>query len=104
MSKAGSFVDLAVAGRVLADEIDDFIESWHVNPKGELYEFLGMTEREYELYLNSEEWLPLIISAHTQGKDVLDLAELAKSGAIAARSADAGKLDILTRWIERHRV
>ena len=47
-----SFVDLSLEGHVLPNEIDDFIDAWHKDPRGQpLHEYLGMTEAEYSLWI-----------------------------------------------------
>jgi hypothetical protein len=49
----GRFMDLAVAGKISASDIDDWVESWHEGAEEKekeyprLYEYLGMTEEEY---------------------------------------------------------
>lgn len=47
-----TFLDLAMAGQVPAEQIDDFIDRWYgASAGGELYAYLGMTKPEYELWL-----------------------------------------------------
>lgn len=43
------FMELYRAGKVSAEDIDDFIDKWHedTNFKGPIYDFLGMTRKEY---------------------------------------------------------
>ena len=47
-----TFFDLYLKGIAPANAIDDFIDSWHANPRGmELYKFLGFTKEEYAIWL-----------------------------------------------------
>lgn len=52
--KPKTFIDKCVSGETTIDQIDDYIDEWHVSKEdnGELYEFLGLTEEEYA------EWMP----------------------------------------------
>ncbi len=54
-----SFVELHIEGRVLPDEIDNFIEDWHNSDNEKsLSEFLGFTEEEYNLWIKNPLALP----------------------------------------------
>jgi hypothetical protein len=58
------FVERALAGEVMIDEIDNFVDDWHDNPRNRpLYEHLGFTKAEYALWLRSPDALPLILSS-----------------------------------------
>lgn len=48
-----NFVEMVKKGLCSIDEIDNYIDKWHDEYTGnlELYEFLGMTENEYEQWL-----------------------------------------------------
>jgi hypothetical protein len=51
-------------GEVLAEDIDDFIDSWHENSdRKEIFEYLGMTKEEYSLWLHEPDSLPRIARA-----------------------------------------
>lgn len=99
-----SFLELAVAGEVLLDEIDDFIDTWHDAPGGlELRDFLGMSREEYELYLNSADWLPWIVAARKSGMPLKSYMEEAnRDAAMAARGLDAVTAAKLAAWLEQH--
>lgn len=46
-------------GTVSADDIDDYVDSWQANPGAkEIYEFPGMSEEEYALWLRDPDVLP----------------------------------------------
>lgn len=53
-----TFMDLLKEGKVDWEDIDDFIDQWHqlynedsLNVDLPLYEFLGMTQKEYAMWL-----------------------------------------------------
>lgn len=60
-----NFIENCINGDALIYEIDDYIDSWHNSDSSlELHEFLGMSLKEYALYLEDESYLPCIITAH----------------------------------------
>ena len=103
MSEASKrFIDLALNGEVLADEIDDFVEAWHMSDSGEqLHDYLGMTWQEYSLWVSDAGYLSLILSARHR-KQVLvqavnDNYLHSKRDIIAA--ASSAKLAQLQSWV-----
>jgi len=96
-----TFVDLCMAGTVLMDEIDDFIEAWHDSESDvELHDYLGMTLGEYTAWVDESWLLPYIVTAHREGtslKAVLDSLDEMK---LAARSADAERAHRLVDWLQ----
>lgn len=97
-----SFMALALNGRVLADEIDDFIEAWHESDSPEeLHDFLGMTFEEYSLWVADAASIDTILTARHSHKPLKEAVNdnLRFQERIAARSDEAGKLAILARWI-----
>jgi hypothetical protein len=53
-----TFMELYRSGSVAADDIDDFIDRWHDQPRGgdarsvPISEFLGMTRAEHEAWVH----------------------------------------------------
>ena len=46
------FFQLYLDGEVTTDDIDDFIDAWHERPgRKKIFDFLGLTKEEYELWL-----------------------------------------------------
>lgn len=73
MSSQGTFIDLCLGGKVLLDEIDDFIDQWHETPTGhELHDYLGLTKEEYSLWLRVPDALPYIVKARRENKPLKD--------------------------------
>ena len=94
------FIDLALNGEVLADEIDDFIEAWHVSDSAvELPEFLGMTEQEYSLWVGDPSYLSLILSARHRKQALLEAVNdnYLHSGRLAA--VTSAKTAQLQSWV-----
>lgn len=102
MSEA-RFIQLALRGEVLSDEIDDFVEAWHLSDTDEeMHIFLGMSFEEYSLWASDPDAIELILSA--RHSDIpLRVAvndNIQAQERIAARADEAGKLAILQKWIE----
>ena len=102
MSDSPVFIEMAVRGDVLPDEIDDFVDFWHDSEStAELHEFLGLTWEEYSLWVSNPEYMDLIIAARRNHQPILEAVNdnLRHEERLAARSDDAGKLAALRRWI-----
>lgn len=98
-----TFLDRYLNGEVLSEDIDDFIDIWHQNPAGkEIYEFLGMSEKEYALWLRDPDTLPQIVRARRAGLPLeVVLRAALEEFPIAARSANAIKIDRLLHWLKQ---
>ena len=98
-----TFLGLYLQGKALADDIDDYVEQWHRNPgKVTIYEYLGMSQEEYALWVYEPEILPHIALARRTGTDLRTVVRQAKEGwPIAARSADDGTVRRLLNWLSR---
>lgn len=49
-----NFKEQYLEGVVDITSLDEFVDQWHKKPKGSLKEYLGLTDREYELFAHSE--------------------------------------------------
>lgn len=97
-----SFIELALCGEVLADEIDDFVEAWHKSESNlEIQEFLGMSIEEYSLWVSDPDSIATILSARHRGSTLRDAVNdnIQTQERLAARADEARKLAILQRWI-----
>jgi hypothetical protein len=102
MSDSADFIGLALRGKVMLDEIDDYVDQWHARAAGEpLHKYLGMKKSEYERWVTDPDSLPYIIKARRENKP-LDtvLTENYLPHPIAARS-DKTKLDKLINWLKK---
>jgi hypothetical protein len=98
-----TFVDQYLNGEVLAEDIDDFIDIWHENPADkEIYDFLGMSQKEYSLWVRDPDTLPEIARARRTGLPLeVVLRTTLEEIPTAARSANAIKIDRLMRWLKQ---
>ena len=94
-----NFIIDCINGDALTSEVDDYIDKWHDDErKLSLYDFLGMTKKEYTLFVEDENYLGKIIAAHMQGIkiELIIKDELA----MAARSDNPAKSLRLQKWLE----
>jgi hypothetical protein len=101
--KRSQFIELYLDGKVLPEDIDDYVDKWHASPGGrEIYEFLGMSEEEYSLWLRDPDVLPHIARARRENKPLAQIIGTAQEEMpIAARSSDATKVRQLRHWLEQ---
>lgn len=65
------FIELVCQGRVLLDEIDDYIEYWHCSElEQSLSEYLGLTDEEYEYWLKNGSALAEIVHSRLFGTPI----------------------------------
>lgn len=96
-----SFVERCMHGEVLMDEIDDFIDQWHKTAsKLELHEFLGMTSKEYALWVSDPSVLPFIITAHKEKRGIRAVLEEFETLPLAARAGSPAKALALMKWLK----
>ena len=101
-----SFMTLALSGRVISDEIEDFVEAWHESDSmDELHVFLGMKFEEYSLWASDPDTIDVILSARHDGRSLREAVNdnLRVQERIAARADEAGKLATLSKWIAAQR-
>lgn len=63
--KQKTFMDKLVAGEATIDQIDDAIDEWHDSKEdmGSIYEYLGLTEAEYGLFVQNTKNLEIIVES-----------------------------------------
>lgn len=94
-----NFIEDCINGDALMSEIDDYIDNWHESESElPLYRYLGMTDKEYSLFVEDESLLAFIITAHRDKVDVREIVESQEK--LAARSDNQAKSDRLKRWLE----
>jgi|SRR5690606_17839685 len=96
-----SFVDLCLAGDVLEDEIDGFVDMWHEDQDTELelHEYLGMTWEEYSVWATKPSVLPFILSARKKGT-TFDAEMNQQRLALAARAETAEEARKMEAWLK----
>jgi len=98
-----NFINDCILGVTLMTEINDYIESWHESDSDfSLYEFLGMSKKEYALFVEDETYLGSIITAHKNQVDIVPMMK--EEFKMAARSDDAGKAKQLQKWLANEKL
>jgi hypothetical protein len=99
-----TFIELYLNGQASPHEIDDYVDTWHTNPgMQEIYEFLGMSEEEYSLWVRDPDALPYIARARKERRPLDQvIASALKDRPIGADSSDAGRAQRLRHWLEQH--
>lgn len=96
-----SFVGLCVKGELLLDDIDDFIDEWHESDSDqEIFEYLGMTQQEYRLWVHDPDILPFIITARVQGRSIDEAMKDIHDLPMAARADSPAKARFLMKWLK----
>lgn len=96
-----NFVQSCLNGDAFLDEIDDFIDQWHDSDSEEpLHEYLGLTEREYLLWVEKPEILPFLVTAHKEDKPVGEILSRTFMS-MAARSGSIDKALELQEWLKQ---
>lgn len=94
-----NFILDCIHGDALTSDVDDYIANWHIsNSDDELHNYLGMSKKEYALFVKNENYLNLIIAAHRENKAIEFVVN--KEMAIAARSDDHAKSKQLQKWLD----
>ena len=63
----GPFLEQYLNGKALPEDIDDYVDQWHSDPGNQqIYEFLGMSEDEYSLWLRDPDMLLHIARARRE--------------------------------------
>ena len=97
-----NYMELVLSGKVMTDEIDDFIDDWHdSDSKDKLSKFLGMTETEYKVFVAEPGSLGMIIAANAQQRPLSEAVNdnYAEFDKIAARSKNSEDMKKLKEWI-----
>jgi len=98
-----NFIDRCINGDALMSEIDDYIDQWHESDSDlPLYDYLGMSKKEYALYLEDHAHLASIITAHKTKENIITIMK--QTLAVAARSNDASKAKSIQRWLEHEKL
>lgn len=104
MSSRDTFMDKTLRGEVLMDEIDDFVEAWHDDETTDLSiaPYLGMTQEEYDLWVEKPGALRLIVAAREEGEPLYEaINRFAELEPVAARAADPGAARVVLQWLRQ---
>lgn len=99
MYNMDTFIDKCLRGEVLSGEIHDYIESWHEKTDCdlELYAYLGMTQKEYALFVEDEKNLGAILYSRKHSVDLNSIFQ--KDHRMAARSSSVDKEEEIGEWL-----
>ena len=93
------FIQKCINGDALLEEVNDFIDSWHESDVDTpLHTFLGMSEQEYRLFVQDENYLAWIVAAQREEKPVHVFVK--QNLSMAARSDDSSKSELLQKWLK----
>ena len=94
-----NFIKSCINGDALLEDIDNYIDDWHDSESDlELHEFLGMDQEEYTIWVKDPDILPIIIKAHRENKNSIELMNF-QVKSIAARSENVEKSEKLKQWL-----
>ncbi len=96
-----NFIENVINADALLDEIDDYIAQWHdADTDLSVYDYLGMTEQEYFLWLENDFYLKYIVSAHEQNVDIQDLLKSEYTTKLAARATSPEEAKAIYNWLK----
>lgn len=94
-----NFISYCISGDALMSEVDDYIAMWHEGAEERaLYDYLGMSKKEYALFVEDENYLGIIITAHKNQTSIELIIQ--DEMAMAARSDNPVKSKRLQQWLE----
>lgn len=97
------FVSMCANGELLLEDIDDFIDEWHESDSAEeIYDYLGMSQQEYRLWVHDPDMLPFIVTARSQRRSIDDVLADIHDLPLAARADSPSKAKFLMEWLEQH--
>lgn len=94
-----NFIQDCLNGKALLTDIDDYIDTWHDQESDiPIFDFLGMSKKEYALFVEDETYLAKIVMAH---RDKININEIMREQIpMAARADSSHKAARLQRWLE----
>ena len=104
MSKRNdSFIQRCLRGEAMIDEIDDYVERWHSSAEDvDIHTFLGMTSKEYALWIRDPDTLPYIVASRREN---IPLRQIVNDNLVqtrlSARSTDGHKIRRLESWLQQ---
>jgi hypothetical protein len=100
-----TFIELCLKGRALVEDVDDFVERWHrANDDTTLYEFLGLSQTEYSLWINDPDVLPYVMYARREQKPFTQVIidDYYDDVRLTDRTGQGARMRLLREWLERH--
>ena len=98
-----NFVTACINADALLEEIDDYILQWHeADTNLPVYDYLGMTEEEYLLWLEDDSYLRYVILAHKENRAISDVLSDYLSPRLAARTDSPDEVQRIYNWLARN--
>lgn len=101
-----TFFDLFGQGRVGADQIDDYVGTWHDAHETwasqvPLHEYLGLTWPEYQVWVCDAGALPAILEARRSARPLTSvITERLDHMRVLGRPTDGTKIVCLANWLK----
>ena len=96
-----NFINDVINADAILDEIDDYIEKWHDSDENRsVYEYLGMTEEEYLLWVENDFYLKYIVSAHEKNVNINEYLKEAYTSNLVARSSSPEEAKKIYDWLK----
>ena len=103
MSKK-NFINDCINADALLEEIDDYVDAWHESDSEDtIYEFLGMSQKEYRMWVENDSMLKYIVKGRLENKDIDDilLQEYKDRLKIVARAESPDEAKFIYGWLVR---
>lgn len=97
-----TFIDKCISGDAFLDEVDDYIDAWHdtdIPEDIELHEYLGMTWKEYSLWVTNPSILGVIVDVRRKDSSLEDLPSQ-EVKALAARASSQEEAQRVMNWLK----
>lgn len=96
-----NFINDVINADAILDEVDDYVEKWHdTDTDISIFDYLGMTEEEYLLWVENDFYLKYIVCAHEQNKSISEVLEEAYSTKMVARSSSPEEGKKIYEWLK----
>ena len=96
-----NFINDVINADAILDEIDDYIEKWHDSDEScSVYEYLGMTEEEYLLWVENDFYLKYIVSAHEKNISINEYLKEVYTSNLVARSSSPEEAKKIYDWLK----
>jgi hypothetical protein len=90
-------------GTAFLDDIEDWVDRWHdADTDQRIWDFLGLSQDEYALWVERPEALRFIVAARERHTPLVDLlASYEDRELVAARAEDAAAARAIESWLRR---
>lgn len=96
-----NFINDVINADAILDKIDDYIEKWHDSDTDcSVFEYLGMTEEEYFLWVENDFYLKYIISAHEKDININELLKEEYTSELVACPSSPEEAKKIYNWLK----